>query len=132
MNFPKHYIYLRIAPPVINCATEYFSLQVIKEMSESDVVGVNKTASLSSTDHLKVYWQVKPYTTKPTMNLKQEVQKRKKRLEEKCLYHSNSHLKQDPKVFGERKIRMLACPQGIHNLLTFRSGLKLQNSSGQY
>lgn len=30
-------------------------------MSESDVVGVNKAASLSSTDDLKLYWQVKPY-----------------------------------------------------------------------
>lgn len=54
-------------------------------MSESDVAGVNKTASSSSTDYLKLYWQVKPYPTKPTLNLKQEVQKRKKRLREKCL-----------------------------------------------
>lgn len=46
-------------------------------MSESDVVGVNKTASLSPTDYLKLYWQVKPYPTKPTLNLQQEVQKRK-------------------------------------------------------
>lgn len=29
-------------------------------MSESDAVGVNKTASLSSTDDLKLYWQAKP------------------------------------------------------------------------
>lgn len=79
-------------------------------MSESDVVGVNKTASLSSTDHLKVYWQVKPYTTKPTMNLKQEVQKRKKRLEEKCLYHSNFEAR--PKGLWRKKDMDVSLPTG--------------------
>lgn len=34
------------------------------------------------------------------------------------------------KVFGEKKVWTLTCLQGIRNLLTFRSGLKLQNSSG--
>lgn len=34
------------------------------------------------------------------------------------------------KVFGERKLWTLTCLQGIRNLLTFGSGLKLQNSSG--
>lgn len=59
-------------------------------MSESDAVGVNKTASLSSTDDLKLYWQAKPYPPhpKPALHLKQEVQKRKEVAKRKTSFFS--------------------------------------------